>query len=418
MTKGVCKLCLVYVVALALGGIAHAQVTFYSDLHYDAIPGVDPNLLALDIYVPAGANGTNPVMMMFHGGSYIDGDKTVFGVVHPKMEYYTGRGWIFLSVNYRLTNIGLPSGHPDQVTHPDHVQDVARSIAWTIENISAYGGDPGKIVLMGFSAGAHLVALVASDESRLAAEGYALNNLDGVIALDGLYDVPLRYRQFPPPPPYNVLIWGSDPATQQDMSASLHVEPGKCIPPMLVVHQNIPNNIEQSTSFVSLLAAAGYSADSFNAVGLSHTQIGGSIGIVGHPMTILVDGFLASLPMNSGGSPSSGSVAGLTVNRSSEELLLRWGPSCVCTDSDYVLYEGSLGDFTSHLPVTCSTQESVEHRHFPMVGSRYFLVAPRSANSEGSLGTDSQGTAREQGPGACMGRDASPCVPCGPPVCP
>ena len=395
---------------LASAPPAHAQYTLFADVPYDSIPGVDPNLLCLDIYVPDGADGTNPVMMMFHGGSFISGDKTVPGVVHPKMDYYTALGWVFLSVNYRLTDVDLPADHPDQVTHPDHVQDVARSIAWTIENISAYGGDPSKVVLMGFSAGAHLVALVGSDESRLEAEGLALNNLDGVIALDGMYDIPLRYEQFPPPPAHNVLIWGSDLATWQDMSPAFHAECGKCIPPMLVVHQSAPNNTEQSTSFVNSLVSAGYSAQAYEAVGLTHPQIGGSVGIVGHPLTTLVDGFLAGLPMN-GPDPGSGSVEGLTVAREGGELLARWEPSCHCTDSDYVLYEGPIGDFTGHLPATCTTDHSIEYRLDSLPGPRYFLVAPRSEGFEGSLGNDSGGTERQQGSGGCIGRQIVPCGP-------
>ena len=270
----------------------------FADIPYNSIPGVDPNLLSLDIYVPDGADGTNPVMIMYHGGGFTSGDKTVTEVVHPKMDYYTNLGWVFLSVNYRLTNPGLPANHPDQVTHPDHVEDAARSIAWTFQNISTYGGDPGRIVLMGFSAGAHLVALVSTDETRLAAEGYSINRLDGIIALDGMYDIPLRYQQVSPPPAVMDLVWGSDLATRQDMSPTLHVDSNKCIPPMLVIHQDEIDHIEQSTLFVNALVASGFSAVAYNAVGLTHPEIGGYAGVVGDPLTTQVDAFLAGLGSN------------------------------------------------------------------------------------------------------------------------
>jgi len=286
------------IAGLLLAGRASAQFTMFADVPYDAIPGVDPNLLSLDIYVPDGADGTNPVMMMYHGGSFVSGDKAVTQVVHPKMEYYTALGWVFLSVNYRLTNIDLPADHPDQVTHPDHVQDAARSIAWTIENISTYGGDPQRIVLMGFSAGAHLVALVATDETRLQAEGYSINRLDGVIALDGMYDIPFRYQQIPPPPAFMELVWGSGLPTQQDMSPTLHVDAAECIPPMLVVHQDEINHVEQSVMFVETLVAAGFNAVAYDAVGLTHPEIGANVGIVDDPLTIEVDTFLAGLTSN------------------------------------------------------------------------------------------------------------------------
>jgi len=292
------QLLIMLVAGLVLAGRASAQVTMFADVPYDAIPGIDPNLLSLDIYVPDGADGTNPVMIVYHGSSFVGGDKTTPDLVHPKMDYYTSLGWVFLSVNYRLTNVDLPADSPDQVTHPDHVEDAARSIAWTIENISAYGGNPDRIVLMGFSAGAQLVALVATDETRLEAEGYSLSRLDGVIALDGMYDVPFRNQQIPLPPAHMELVWGTGLATQQDMSPTLHVDAGECIPPMLVVHQDEINHTEQSTFFVDALVAAGFSAAAYDAAGLTHQQIGGNVGIVGDPLTIEVDAFLAGLSSN------------------------------------------------------------------------------------------------------------------------
>ena len=92
MNKILRTILLGFLVGLASTEAAQAQYTLFADIPYDSIVGVDPNLLSLDIYVPDGADGTNPVMIMFHGGSFIDGDKTVQGVVHPKMDYYTALG--------------------------------------------------------------------------------------------------------------------------------------------------------------------------------------------------------------------------------------------------------------------------------------------------------------------------------------
>ena len=285
---------LVGLVVLSCVGKGNA-VTISSDISYAQIPGVDPNLLSLDVYAPDDADGSNPVMLAVHGGSYTAGDKTVQGWVHPKMEYYTDRGWVFISVNYRLTDFDLPADDANQVTHPEHIQDVVSSIAWTKQNIGSFGGSTDHLVLIGFSAGAHLVALAGTDDNRLDEQGLSLSDIDGVIALDGLYDIPLRNTQFPPPPTNNVLIWGSDSATQLDMSATTHVEPGKDIPPMLVIHQDLPNQAEQSNGFVNLLNANGYQASVHNAVGLTHPEIGQSVGVEGHELTLLVDDFLAGI---------------------------------------------------------------------------------------------------------------------------
>jgi len=275
-----------------------AAVSIYRNIQYRGLPGVDPNLLSLDIYVPDGANGTNPVMVMYHGGGFTQGDKTGEPLIHPKMDYYTSLGWVFISVNYRLTDPSLPIDDPNQVTHPDHIDDVAHSIAWILDNINdpIYGGDPDRVVLMGHSAGAHIIALVATDERRLTALGHSLADIKGVIALDGMYDIPYRYKQIIPPPPYMVLVWGADSATQQDMSPIYFVTPEKNIPPMLVVHRDDQITVEQSTRFVDALKANGfYTAMIYDAVGLNHAEIGRNIGIPCEALSMTVDGFLDDL---------------------------------------------------------------------------------------------------------------------------
>ena len=91
-------------------------------------------------------------MVYVHGGGWKRGDKSRVG---EKVEFFTGRGWVFVSVNYRL----LPEG-----AHPANVNDVARALAWVHDHATDYGGDPDRLFLMGHSAGAHLAALVATSE--------------------------------------------------------------------------------------------------------------------------------------------------------------------------------------------------------------------------------------------------------------
>jgi acetyl esterase/lipase len=71
-----------------------------------------------------------------------------------------------------------------------HIQDVARAFAWTHRNIAKYGGCPDRIFLWGHSAGGHLVALLATDERYLKAEGLDLRTVQGAICMSGMYHVP------------------------------------------------------------------------------------------------------------------------------------------------------------------------------------------------------------------------------------
>lgn len=293
---------LVLVAACASPSAAQqSPYTVSANVPYRSISGVDPNLLALDIYAPRSVNGRNPVMVMVHGGSFISGDKAGRPglsrppLLFPKMEYYTGRGWVFVSINYRLTDPALPLSDPGQASHPDHIDDVAAAIAWTQANIERYGGDGRRIVLVGHSAGAGLVALAATDESRLGAFGGRLSAIAGVVALDGFYDIP---RQMPRAAPYMRQVFTDDPATQRDASPFFHVEPSQGIPPMLIVYNTMSAgnaSRDQALAFEAALRAAGVDAEAHAAVGKSHAAIGADLGIPGDPLSDRVDAFLNRL---------------------------------------------------------------------------------------------------------------------------
>jgi hypothetical protein len=68
--------------------------------------------------------------------------------------------------------------------------------------------------------------------------------------------------------------------------------------------------------------------------------------------------------------------------------------------TDHALYEGSLGNFTSHVPVSCSVAGS-SLSFTPQVGHRYFLVVTIDAVAEGSYGVLPDGTERPRRAAAC-----------------
>jgi hypothetical protein len=87
---------------------------------------------------------------------------------------------------------------------------------------------------------------------------------------------------------------------------------------------------------------------------------------------------------------AAGEVASLTMDHAAGgAVLLNWTASCNATDSDYEIYEGLLGDFTSHAPRHCSTGGATTRELMPSAGDTYYLIVPRSADVEGSYGRDS-----------------------------
>jgi ELWxxDGT repeat protein len=74
------------------------------------------------------------------------------------------------------------------------------------------------------------------------------------------------------------------------------------------------------------------------------------------------------------------------VKGPSAEAVLSWPASCAPFDGDYAVYEGALGAFPAHLPLTCSTSGLLTASAPPSPVSNYYLVVPRNETSEGDYG--------------------------------
>ena len=106
----------------------------------------------MDVYIPDSARAA-PLLFLVHGGGWRRGDKTHGRLIDNKLAHWLPAGLIVVSVNYRM----LPEA--GVLTQRD---DVAAALARAQALAPSWGGDPSRIVLMGHSAGAHLVALLAA----------------------------------------------------------------------------------------------------------------------------------------------------------------------------------------------------------------------------------------------------------------
>ena len=113
-----------------------------------------------------------------------------------------------------------------------------------------------------------------------------------------------------------------------------------------------------------------------------------------------------------GSAPDGDGVPGtpLTVAREPDgDVTLIWGASCTATDTDYVIYAGTIGDFASHSRVVCGTGGATTKTLTPAAGSTYYLVVPRNGSNEGSRGTDGTGAERPEGTTTCLPRLVAGC---------
>lgn len=257
------------------------------DVLYANVPGVDPNLLSLDLYMPVSI-GKYPVVVMIHGGGWRTGDKRSPGVAADKADYFVGQGYVFVSINYRLS---------PAVQHPVHVEDVATALAWLSDHLAEYGGDPERMFVMGHSAGAHLAALVATDARRLKAVGKDLDIIRGVVPLDSeALDLPRHQGEFRLgrglSDVYTQAFGPSGPGWR-DASPQYHVSAGKGIPPFLILHTERRESVgEISRDFAKALTAAGSPSQAIGYPGKTHATLNREIGQPGDGPTAAITEFL------------------------------------------------------------------------------------------------------------------------------
>ncbi|WP_217983296.1 alpha/beta hydrolase [Actibacterium ureilyticum] len=126
----------------------------------------------MDVYLPP-APTKAPILVMLHGGGWRFGDKGAPAVWQGKQAHWGARGYIVVSVNTRL----LPEADPLA-----QARDLARAVAHVQARAARWGGDAGRLVLMGHSAGAHLAMLISADPKDFAETG--LRPWRATVALD------------------------------------------------------------------------------------------------------------------------------------------------------------------------------------------------------------------------------------------
>lgn len=264
---------------------------FKREISYASAPDLANAKRKLDLRLPEHPAAA-PVIVMIHGGGWSIGDKNYdnCNLDSDKAALFTGMGYIFVTINYRLS---------PEIKHPEHVRDVAMAIAWIHNNIATYGGNPDRIYLMGHSAGAHLAALVAIDPRYLREYNISPSFLKGVILLDGAgYDIPrqttkmlkagLLYRWY-------IAAFTTDKATQIDASPATHVRNGNPTPPFLMFYLSQRNDArEQNELLAAKLTANGFRAQLVPVKGKTHRSINSDIGTPDDIVSAAIVKFLAA----------------------------------------------------------------------------------------------------------------------------
>lgn len=256
-----------------------AEPKTYQDVAY-ALPKNERQ--TLDVYAPADGQD-HPIVIWIHGGGWRAGDKSR---VQDKPAAFVAKGFVFVSVNYRFV---------PKFTVQDMTGDVAKAIKWVHDHAAQNGGDPKSIFVAGHSAGAHLAALVCTDERYLKAEGLSLANIRGCIPVDtAAYNVPDHVASIPGPRAIlYTSVFGNDEAGQKELSPVTYVAKDKNIPPFCLLHvADRPDSTAQSKAFAKALQEAGIDATVVAGENKNHGTINRDLGTDGDLPTKAVFEFL------------------------------------------------------------------------------------------------------------------------------
>jgi len=258
------------------GGPSMHGVPAGASVEKDIAYGSDP-AQRLDVFRPAKPAPNGLVILMVHGGGWARGDKSNGRVVTNKVAHWLPQGNVFISMNYRMVPVADPVQQAD---------DVARALAFVQGRAPSWGINPARVVLMGHSAGSHLVSLVSADQSIATRQG--ARPWLGTVALDGAgYDVVTimegrHFRLYDKAFGTDRRLWEQGSPTRR-----LNAAP----PPMLLVcSARRDDSCAQAQGFLTKANAMGGQVER-RMEDKSHGEINELLGLPG-PYTDAVDDFL------------------------------------------------------------------------------------------------------------------------------
>jgi len=182
--------------------------------------GEDPQQ-RLDVYQPT-PRSSAPVAIFVHGGAYVRGDKDGYGEAYANIAtWFARQGLLAINANYRLA---------PAAKWPEGAKDVGAITAWAKANAARFGGDPGRIILIGHSAGATHVAGYLFDKSLQPAEG---PGVAGAVLISGRYRI--HYDPADPNARNVQAYFGADEAQYAARSPINHIGDSARVPLFMVI---------------------------------------------------------------------------------------------------------------------------------------------------------------------------------------
>ena len=216
----------------------------------------------LDVFRPeSGSN--HPVIFYVYGGSWISGNKELYA---PAALRLVPEGFVLVIPDYTL----YPgAGNPRQT------EEVAAALAWTLDHVAAYGGDPRRVVVVAQSAGGQISGLILSEPRWLAVHGHSISEVRGFLGISGAYDVAAIYDFHKANRRAREAMAGVMQGPENMPAASPLTHVGPSFPPTRLVHGDadliVPLSVSQA--FAARLRSAGVPCELLVYHGGGHADI-------------------------------------------------------------------------------------------------------------------------------------------------
>ena len=221
--------------------------------------------LTADVFVPDDAGVARPCVVYVHGGGWTGGAPHSQGV--PLFHHLAQRGWVVCAIRYPLA---------PAASFLDQAVAVRRAIVWARSAGREFGIDPGRIALVGGSAGGHLASVAGLVDDPALQSGFeeADGSVGAIVSLYGIFDFVNRNQTRPDWRVIPVAVMKATPAEAPELyrlaSPIDHVRPE--MPPMLVVHGSIDSLVppQESRAFVEAAQQSGGRVEYLEVPGAQH----------------------------------------------------------------------------------------------------------------------------------------------------
>ncbi len=221
----------------------------------------------LDVFTPAsGKQPSRPILIFVHGGGFVAGDKQMAGTPFFDNigQWAVRNGCNAVNITYRLA---------PQSQWPSGVEDLHKVVHFIQHQGAKHGLGPGKIFLMGQSAGAAHAASYIAHSNVYAPHGHGLS---GLILLSGVYDYTLK------PGPMEAAYLGND-QSHYAMRSSLRGLLTSDLPMLVTLAECDPPYFEQQglALMTALQKKRGQLPRLVHMIGQNHFSVALYLGLEG-----------------------------------------------------------------------------------------------------------------------------------------